>query len=153
MAKHRRIKARVEINLSQDHLGLTRIFSELTQIEDENHLATPDEINMLKRRYMLSILYQYAASEETPIKTGLISAAVVASDRQLTFNSSRNSSSTKSLVILKNDANGPPDYQPTAMTSPTPASSTEIIDSAASAESKANAINQSISDALNLNFQ
>ena len=61
MAKQRRIKARVEINLSEDHLGLTRVFDELVQIEDANTNLSAGEVNALKRRYMLSILYKYSA--------------------------------------------------------------------------------------------
>lgn len=61
MAKQRRIKARVEINLSEDHLGLARVFDELAKIEDGNKELTAAEVNTLKRRYMLSILYKYSA--------------------------------------------------------------------------------------------
>jgi hypothetical protein len=61
MAKQRRIKARVEINLSQDHLGLSRVFNELVQVEDDNESSSEEEIKALKRRYMLSILYEYSS--------------------------------------------------------------------------------------------
>jgi hypothetical protein len=48
MAKQRRIKARVEIKLSHDHIGLSRVFNELAQVEDDYQLLGEEEIKALK---------------------------------------------------------------------------------------------------------
>jgi hypothetical protein len=99
MAKQRRIKARVEINLSEDHLGLTRVFDELVQIEDANPNLSAGEVNALKRRYMLSILYKYSAQ-----------ARSVALSEDVRFNISNG------IQDSKNDAPAPlPDQTPQAV--------------------------------------
>lgn len=59
------IKARLEINISPDHLGLTRVYNELQSIENRAELNA-QEIKALKRRYLLSILYKYSSELTRP---------------------------------------------------------------------------------------
>ena len=73
MAKQKRIKLRLSINLSEDDLGLTRLFKELAVIESDDERLSPDEIQALKRRHLLSILYKYcgAGLPDQPATTAL----------------------------------------------------------------------------------
>lgn len=59
------IKARLEININQDHLGLARVFNELQILENRAEL-NEQEVKELKRRYLLSILYQYSSEMPLP---------------------------------------------------------------------------------------
>lgn len=71
MATKHIIKVRLEINISQDHLGLTRVFNELKNIEGNPSGMSESDMKSLKRRYLLSILHQYCAEVPTPTSSDL----------------------------------------------------------------------------------
>lgn len=58
-SKSKRIRIRLSINLSQDDLGLVRLYDELAAIENDTNL-TQVEIAENSRRHLLRILYQYS---------------------------------------------------------------------------------------------
>ena len=58
-SKSKRIRIRLSINLSQDDLGLVRLYAELAAIENDTNL-TQVEIAENSRRHLLRILYQYS---------------------------------------------------------------------------------------------
>lgn len=65
MSKSRRIKVRLSINLSQDDLGLIRLFHEILAIENDTTL-TAVEVAEITRRHLLGILYQYSHAPLSP---------------------------------------------------------------------------------------
>lgn len=81
MAKKHIIKIRLEINISQDHLGLARVYEELKSIEANPGELSDFDLKALKRRYLLSILHQYCAAVPAPTSSSL--AGVLSHPNQL----------------------------------------------------------------------
>lgn len=62
MTNNRKINFKFQMSITEEHLGLTRVFNELAQIEDENKQLSPTDLHALKRRYMLRLLHNYSAN-------------------------------------------------------------------------------------------
>jgi hypothetical protein len=63
MAKIRKVNLKFQISISEEHLGLSRLFNELSQIEDQNQNKSQTDLHALKRRHMLKLLYDYSADK------------------------------------------------------------------------------------------
>ena len=66
MNKLQKIKIRLSLTITKHDLALLPIFNDLARIEANEEKLTDFEIQSQKRTYLLSILYQFAASNATP---------------------------------------------------------------------------------------